>query len=159
MLSQNGQLDSRESGRVSRRTALAGIGGGAAMAAALSMLRMTPGVSAQSGDGTPESGGSGNYIVIRQYQLMDGVDAAEIMQQIQDGFVPIIRDVPGFVAYYYLHEPETGATASISIFADKAGSEESTLQAAGWIEEHFEGIYEGPPEVMAGTLGISEVAS
>lgn len=158
MLSQNGQLDSRESGPVSRRTALGGIGGGAALVAALSMLRMTPGVAAQSGDGTPESGG-GNYIVIRKYQLADGVDAAEIMQQIQDGFVPIIREVPGFVAYYYLHEPETGATASISIFADRAGSEESTLQAAGWIEEHFEGIYEGPPEVMAGTLGISEVAS
>jgi hypothetical protein len=81
-----------------------------------------------------------------------------MVQQIQDEFVPIIREVPGFVAYYYLHDEENGATASISIFADRAGSEESTLRAASWIEDNVDGFYQGPPEVMLGTLGISEVA-
>lgn len=157
-MNQNALSQSSESVPVSRRMALAGISGGAALAA-LSMLSMRIGVAAQSEPATPESGTGGNYMVIRQYQLAEGVDVTEMIQLIQDGFVPIIRQVQGFVAYYYLLDEEDGTTASISIFVDRAGSEESTLQAASWIEENFEGFYQGPPAVMVGTLGISEVGS
>ncbi len=142
----------------SRRTAVAGVGGGIALAAR-SLLGMSTAVAAQLGDATPGSGAAGSYIVIRQYQLAEGVDVPAMVQQIQDEFVPIVREVPGFVAYYYLHDGGSGTAASISIFADEAGSEESTLRAANWVEEHFEGFYQGSPEVMAGTLGISEVVS
>lgn len=142
---------------VSRRTAVSGLGGvGLAM---LTLCTSSPRVLAQAGSGTPVSLAAAGYLVIRQYRLASGISVDDLIQQIQDGFVPIIREVPGFVAYFYLHEPDSNITASISLFADEAGAEESTRRAADWVAENNVGVYEGPPEVVAGQVDISETAS
>jgi len=40
------------------------------------------------------------YAVVRRY---DGVtDLAEAARRVQEGFIPLLREVPGFVAYYAL---------------------------------------------------------
>jgi hypothetical protein len=60
------------------------------------------------------------YAVVRRY---DGVtDPAEAARRVQDGFIPILRDVPGFVAYYAL-DAGSGVIVSTSVFQDQAGSE------------------------------------
>jgi hypothetical protein len=37
------------------------------------------------------------YAAIRTYRV---TDAEEIARRVRDEFVPMVRDVPGFVAYY-----------------------------------------------------------
>jgi heme-degrading monooxygenase HmoA len=86
------------------------------------------------------------YAVIRHYkgnpQLMD-----ELAQRTSD-VEQLIRDVPGFVTYCLARTGDGGF--SISIYEDRAGTEESTRRAAEWIKENVPAAAERPPEVIEG---------
>lgn len=61
------------------------------------------------------------YTVIRTYTTSD---AAELTRRIQDEFVPIIRELPGFVGYYVVDAGD-GKFASITVCRDRSAAEES----------------------------------
>ena len=63
------------------------------------------------------------YAAIRQGKAKTGM-AEELTRRIKEGAIPIISDVPGFMAYYVVYAPDDTVTA-ISIFNDYAGAEES----------------------------------
>jgi heme-degrading monooxygenase HmoA len=65
----------------------------------------------------------------------------------------LIRGVPGFVGYYLIKTADGGA--SISVFDDKSGTEESTRRAAAYLKENLAGVAAGPPEVIEGETVIS----
>ena len=90
------------------------------------------------------------YATIRHYKTNPGV-ATEIAQKVNEGFVPIISQAQGFVAYYAL---DTGndTVASISVFQDQAGSDESTRLAADWVKNNIASLFAGPPEVTDGEV-------
>jgi len=92
------------------------------------------------------------YIAIRKYYIIPGrVD--ELLQRVREGFVPIISQVPGFVAYYLL-EVGNDVVVSISIFKSRAGAEESTRQAAGWVEKNIASLIQGLPEITVGGVRV-----
>jgi len=92
------------------------------------------------------------YAVVRRY---DGVtDPAEAVRRVQEGFVPLLREVPGFVAYYLLDAGD-GVIVSTSVFQDQAGSEESTKRAAGYVRENLASLVPNSPQVMAGEVVAS----
>ena len=64
----------------------------------------------------------------------------------------LIKGVDGFVAYYLIKTADGGA--SISVFENQAGTEESTKRAAAFIKENLEGVAAGPPEVIEGQTVI-----
>ena len=90
------------------------------------------------------------YATIRQYKTKPGI-AAEIARRVDEGFLPIISKAPGFVAYYAL---DTGndTVASVSVFQDQAGSEESNRMAADWVKQNIASLFAGPPEVAGGEV-------
>lgn len=55
--------------------------------------------------------------------------AEELTRTVRDGFLPIVREAPGFAAYFVVANEEARTWISIGIFADKAGSDESTERA------------------------------
>ncbi|MDQ6602368.1 MAG: hypothetical protein M3Z19_06530 [Chloroflexota bacterium] len=59
-----------------------------------------------------------------------------IVRIVTEGFVPIIRDAPGFIAFYVV-DGGNGSLVSVSIFADEAGAEASNRLAAGYIAENL----------------------
>ena len=65
------------------------------------------------------------YASIRQYR---SDDVPEVARRAQDGFVPIVREVPGFSAYYIVDGGD-GAFTTITVAEDKAGVEESVNKA------------------------------
>ena len=75
------------------------------------------------------------YAAIRQGKAKTGM-AEELTRRIKEGAIPIISDVPGFMAYYVVYAPDDTVTA-ISIFNDYAGAEESNRRALTWIEENL----------------------
>jgi quinol monooxygenase YgiN len=92
------------------------------------------------------------YIVVRRY---DGAtNPAEAARRVQEGFAPLIRQVPGFVAYYAV-DAGGGVIVSISVFEDKAGSEESTKKAADFVRENLAPLLPNPPQVTAGEVVAS----
>jgi hypothetical protein len=92
------------------------------------------------------------YAVVRRY---DGVnDPAEAVRRVQEGFIPLLREVPGFVAYYAL-DAGGGVIVSTSVFQDQAGSEESTKRAADYVRENLAALIPNPPQVTAGEVVAS----
>jgi hypothetical protein len=87
------------------------------------------------------------YAVVRRYEGV--TDPAEAGRRVQDGFVGILREVPGFVAYYWVDAGD-GVMYSTSIFQDQAGEEESTNRAADYVRAHLESLLPNPPHVTAG---------
>jgi hypothetical protein len=97
------------------------------------------------------------YASIRQYQTTPGA-AAELTRRVQEGFVPIIASAPGFIAYYVVDAGDD-RVASVSIFQNQAGAEDSNRMAAGWVGDHLAELVAGPPLVTAGAVAVQATKS
>jgi hypothetical protein len=73
----------------------------------------------------------------------------EWMRRVHWGFVPIISQVPDFVAYYALKVRDDEAV-TVSIFDTQAGAEESVRQAAEWVATNIASLNQGLPEIVVG---------
>src|SRR6478736_6450062 len=69
---------------------------------------------------------SAMYAVVRRYEGV--TDPAEAGRQVNEGFLPLLRQVQGFVAYYWV-DAGGGVMVSTSVFQDPASAEESTERA------------------------------
>ena len=96
------------------------------------------------------------YAAIRQGKAKAGM-AEELARRIKEGAIPIISDVPGFVAYYVVYALDDTVTA-ISIFNDYAGAEESNRRALPWIEQNLAPLLTGPATAMAGPVIVHTLA-
>lgn len=90
------------------------------------------------------------FAVIRHYHFNPG-DGAEIDRRIREEFVPIIKNANGFVRYYWL-DTGNGEGASLSVFRDKAGADESVRLAADWVKENLSKLLVEKPEVIEGPV-------
>jgi hypothetical protein len=91
------------------------------------------------------------YSVVRRYT---GVSALiEAMTSKQKSVHDTIAGTPGFVAYYALRDGD-GLT-TVTVCADKTGTEESTRRAAAWVRENVPGVTIGPPTVNSGEVFIT----
>jgi quinol monooxygenase YgiN len=95
------------------------------------------------------------HVAIRRYQ-MDPVSVDEVMRQVNEGFIPIIKDADGFLAYYALNAG-AGEIATVSVFEDQAGAEESVRMAADWVRQNLAALLPDPPEVTAGDVEAHEL--
>ncbi len=89
------------------------------------------------------------HAVIRRYRF-DPSNADEINRRIRDVFVHLLQKTPGFVTYYWLDTGE-GEGASLSVFRDEAGAEESVRIAANFVEQHLATLL-GKPEIIQGEV-------
>src|SRR6516225_12399069 len=96
------------------------------------------------------------YAAIRQAKAKAGM-AEELSRRIKEGAIPIISDVPGFMAYYVVYAPDDTVTA-ISIFNDFAGAEESNRRALPWINENLASLLTGPATAVAGPVIVHTLA-
>ncbi len=96
------------------------------------------------------------YVSVRWYE-MNPAAVDEAMRQVEEGFVPIISKAPGFIAYYALDTGD-GVVASISIFADQAGAEESDTVAEEWVMENLTWLLPYPPDITAGEAKVYKIA-
>jgi hypothetical protein len=74
------------------------------------------------------------YATVRWYEGV--TDPNEAGREVEEGFMPIISEVPGFVAYYWVDAGD-GVMISMSVYEDQSGSEESTRRAADYVQEHM----------------------
>lgn len=89
------------------------------------------------------------YAVIRRYEGVS--DPAEAGRRVDEGFVPLLRQVPGFVAYYWVDAGD-GVMVSTGVFQDRAGAEESTERAADFVRDRLAELLPQPPQVTAGEV-------
>lgn len=94
------------------------------------------------------------YISIRHYQFKPGT-VAEVSRRVQEHFIPVISQAPGFIAYYVVTEENDRAT-SISIFESQAQAEASIQLAAEWVKKIVSDLVVGPPTLIAGEITVAK---
>ncbi|MFI8345444.1 hypothetical protein ACIF8W_36070 [Streptomyces sp. NPDC085639] len=92
------------------------------------------------------------HAAVRRYEGV--TDPAEAGRLVDEGFVPIMRQVPGFVAYYWV-DAGGGVMVSTSVFEDRAGIDESIARAAQFVRENLTRFLPNPPQVTAGEVVAS----
>ncbi len=97
------------------------------------------------------------HAAIRIHQVDPG-SVDEVRRGINEGFLPTIKDASGFQAYYAL-DVGGGMLATVSVFEDRAGAEESTRMAADWVRQNMPSLLPNPPEVLEGEVFANEAAS
>ena len=90
------------------------------------------------------------FAVIRHYHF-NPKDGAENDRRIREEFVPIVKGAKGFVRYYWLDTGD-GEGASLGVFGDKAGADESMRLAADYVKEHLSKLLTQKPEIIEGPI-------
>jgi len=90
------------------------------------------------------------FAVVRHYHFKPE-DGDKIDKLIQEGFVPLIKKAKGFIRYYWL-DTGAGEGASLSVFQDKAGADESIRLAADFVKAKLSGLLNQKPEVIEGAV-------
>ena len=90
------------------------------------------------------------YAAIRRYHANpDSVD--EVARRVNEEFVDMISDMPGFVAYFVLNAGQ-GEIGSVSVFEDQQSAEESNSRAEQWVRQNLSELLPTPPEYAAGEV-------
>jgi hypothetical protein len=89
------------------------------------------------------------YVAVRRYEGVS--DPQKVAKVAEEGFVPIISELPGFVAYYAVDAGD-GVMAATSVFEHKDAEEQSTFRAGEFVGEHLAPLLPNPPQVTAGEV-------
>jgi hypothetical protein len=89
------------------------------------------------------------YAVVRRYE--DVTDPKEVARQVEEHFLPIISEMPGFVAYYVVDAGD-GVMVSTTVFEHQAAEEESSWRAGQFVAEHIAPLSPNPPLITAGDV-------
>ena len=91
------------------------------------------------------------YVAVRRYEGI--TDPQRVAKVAQEDFVPIISEMPGFVAHYFVDAGD-GVMVATSVFEHKAAEEQSTYRAGEFVGEHLEPLLPNPPQVTAGEVVV-----
>ena len=90
------------------------------------------------------------YAVIRRYQFDPSV-GEEVDRKVREILMPLLKDIPGFVTYYWLNSG-AGSGASLSVFDSREGAEASMRAAANFVQQHLSGLTMSKPEILEGEV-------
>jgi hypothetical protein len=89
------------------------------------------------------------YVVIRKIKSMRDIEEAG--RRALEGLSPIMKQTPGFRAYYVFYDGQGGG--SVSLFENREAAEAANKKAVAWIKENLADFYDGqPPEVTKGEV-------
>jgi hypothetical protein len=90
-----------------------------------------------------------NWATVRHYEGI--TDPDEAAKRVREGFVPLISEHQGFVAYYWVDAGD-GVMFSTSVFEDQADEEDSNRLAADFVKENLADLFPNPPVITAGRV-------
>ena len=89
------------------------------------------------------------YAAVRRYEGVS--DPKEVARQVEEHFLPMISEMPGFVAYYVVDAGD-GVMDSISIFEHQAAEEETSWRAGQFVAQYIAPLTPNPPQITAGEV-------
>jgi hypothetical protein len=91
------------------------------------------------------------YVAMRRYEGV--TDPQRVAKVAEEDFVPLISELPGFVAHYTVDAGD-GVMVGISVFEHKDAEEQSTFRAGELVGEQLEPLLPNPPQVTAGEVVV-----
>ena len=89
------------------------------------------------------------YVAVRRYDNVS--DSQKVARLVEEHYVPIISEMPGFVAYYCVDAGD-GVMVTTSVFEHKDAEEQSTFRAGQFTAKDLGTLSPNPPQVTAGEV-------
>ncbi len=90
---------------------------------------------------------------IRRYNI-DTDSVAALKVRVEDGFIPIVSKLPGFVSYMVI-DAGNGIVAAVSVFDDQEAAERSNAAAAEWVRENLADVVKEAPDITTGEIVLA----
>ena len=90
------------------------------------------------------------HAVVRTYSGKGAKELVDLIEKNKPEVERLIRGVKGFVNYSLVRTADGGL--SVSVYQDKAGTDESVKVARDWIAKNAKTTGVGPPSVAEGTV-------
>ena len=87
------------------------------------------------------------WLTVRRYEGV--TDTKKAAQVVQEGFVPLISKLPGFISYYWV-EAGNGVMISVSVYTNREAEEQTNRIAADFVKEHMVALLPNKPRVTSG---------
>jgi predicted Fe-Mo cluster-binding NifX family protein len=94
------------------------------------------------------------FAAIRYYRT-DPDSIESVVRRVKEGFVPVITETPGFVAYFILTTRQD-EIISVSVFKEQRSAEESNKKAEEWVRQNLSELLPSP-EFADGQVVVYEV--
>ncbi len=91
------------------------------------------------------------YVTVRRYEGVS--DPSEVGRLVEEGWLPIISEMPGFMAYYWVDAGD-GVIISTSVFEHQAAEEQSNWRAGEFVAQYLAPLLPNPPQITAGEVGV-----
>jgi hypothetical protein len=89
------------------------------------------------------------HAVVRTYSGKGAKDLFDVLEKQKSDVENVIRSIKGFVSYTLVRTRDGGL--SVSVFQDKAGTEESVQKARDWVKQNASQAGASAPIVTEGT--------
>lgn len=93
------------------------------------------------------------FAVIRRYNVHEG-QTRRMLQRVNAEFAPLMSRIRGFVAYYAIDGGDN-TVATVSVFTDRTGAEDSNRVAAEWVAQNIARMVRTAPVIVMGDVGAS----
>ena len=90
------------------------------------------------------------YATVRNYA--GNRELADALLENESEVKRLITGIDGFRAYYLIRTDD--GAASVSVYDDKSGADESTRVAGEWLRENVPDVAGSPPQVSSGEVII-----
>ena len=91
------------------------------------------------------------YATVRTYT--GSRDFADALVENESEVKRLISGIDGFHSYYLIRTGD--GVASVSVYDDKAGADESTRVAGEWLRENVPDVAGSPPQVSSGEVVLA----
>ena len=89
------------------------------------------------------------YVAVRRFEGV--TDSQKVAKVAKEGFVPLISEIPGFIAYYWVDAGD-GVMVSTSVFEHKDAEEQTNFVAGEFVKEHLAPLLPNRPQISAGEV-------
>lgn len=89
------------------------------------------------------------YATVRRY--VGVTNPSEAARRVNEGFVPLVSQIPGFVDYYWI-DAGGGVMISVSVFQSRASAEQSNKIAADFARKNLASVLPSKPQITAGEV-------
>ena len=89
------------------------------------------------------------FTTVRRYEGVSDPQAAT--KRVQEGFVPLISQLPGFVEYLWVDVGQ-GAMLSISVFDTLPNAIEANQTAVSWVRSNLGSLLPQNPRIESGKI-------
>jgi hypothetical protein len=89
------------------------------------------------------------YATVRRFEGV--TNPGEAIHAVNEGIVPIVSQIPGFVAYYCVNAPGN-VLVSTTVFQDKASADQANREVADYVLQNSMTVLPQPPQATAGEV-------